>query len=417
MVGIGMDRELVYIFLITNLIVSILFYLKNKVEIPLFIAFFNLMVEYRVITLEYGTAEFVSFNYKIDFIFNMDLAYLISNYILLGSSIMLYTFIFFYTKPVIKIEDHNSYLKEFILSKKIWIFVGLTLTSLLQIIFSGAEAGSYSFMIRLANSSFILFFYLLFIYTNTSKISIKLLYFSAFLFFGWLTYSSSLRFQFLGWMIPIGYFMVRKVRTEFKLLSIIPAAFVIIILFSIAGSLRYVNPEEHTTEELYDEGVERLVVSDDINFIDGFMMMYQVYPVMLDHTYGVEHLNIIFRPIPRALWKGKPLAGWFQNYREKYGVEFANIGFSPTIYGVFYAEGGEVGIIIFSIGWGLFLVFFYRKLKSFASELSDLLIGVFLASLIPIFRSGDMAGDFAIVIMSYWPILIFVRIYSRSLNK
>jgi hypothetical protein len=412
-----MDRDIVYIIIVLNIIVTIIFYLRSKCEIPLFLSIFNAMVEYRVITLENGTASFVNFNYKIDFIFTLEMAYEISSLILMGSCVIIYSFMLFYRAPSNSIKDSNDTLKLFVLNNKRTIFIGLGLTSLLQLVLSGGDSGSYGFMIKLANSSFIIFFYLLFSYTEFEKTSVKIFYLLGFIFFALLTYSSSLRFQFLGWMIPIGYFMVRKFSPWQKLATAIPVGFIVIVLFSVAGSLRYINPDELSTEELYDEGIERLAVSDDINFIDGFMMMYQVYPRLLDHTYGIEHLNILFRPIPRAIWPGKPLAGWFQNYREKYGVEFANIGFSPTLYGVFYAEGGIEGIILLSVIWGGALVYIYRKLRTYSSELSDILTGILLTSLIPIFRSGDLAGDFAIVLMSYWPIILFIREYNKYLKN
>jgi hypothetical protein len=92
-------------------------------------------------------------------------------------------------------------------------------------------------------------------------------------------------------------------------------------------------------------------------------------------------------------------------------------GFSPTIWGVFFAEGGTIGIVLFSIFWGWFLGLLYRKFSSFKSDLSYLLVGILIASLIPIFRSGDMAGDFAIVLMSFWPVIAFVRYYKKFVER
>ncbi len=195
--------------------------------------------------------------------------------------------------------------------------------------------------------------------------------------------------------------------------------FAILIIFSAARVLRYTNAEARvlTMEELYEESYERMEESDDVNFIDGFMMMYQVYPRYLDYTYGFDHLNIFLRPIPRVLWPDKPLAGWFQNYQQKYGLEKTTIGFSPTLYGVFYAEMGTEGIIVFSILWAYGLVWLYRYINQFSSDLSWLLTGVMLTAMIPIFRSGDLPGDVAIVLMSYWPIIYFVYIYKKFLKK
>ncbi|MFN8416226.1 MAG: hypothetical protein U0U66_07840 [Cytophagaceae bacterium] len=412
-----MERDIAYIIIVINLLVGVYFFISKKTEVPLFIALFNVLVQTRIVSLENGWADFVNFNYQIDFVFTMEQAYLISNYITIGSTIMQYVYMGFYSSPKVSVLDSDDSFKEFLLSKKNIIFIGLAIFTLFQLFFAGNISDSYGLLSRLGNSSFILLFYLLFHFTNPEKTSIKLMYLSGFLFLAWLTYSAELRFQFLGWMIPVGYFIFRKYSVQMKIVLMIFGLFVILVIFSAARVMRYNDVNNMTAEEWYDESYERLQVTDDINFIDGFMMMYQVYPSMLEHTYGVEHLNVVFRPIPREMWPGKPLAGWFQNYREKYGVEFANIGFSPTIYGVFYAEIGEEGIWIFSCLWGVLLVYVYRKTRQYSSCLSDLLTGVFLAALVPIFRSGDMAGDFAIVLMSYWPILFFVWKYNQYVNE
>jgi hypothetical protein len=412
-----MDRNFVYLVLAINLVVGVFYYLNKRCEIPLFLAAFNILVEYRIISLELGYSQFVRFNYQIDFEFNLTEAYKISELILLGTSVLLYTFIFLYAPIQKKINDNNTYLKDFVLSRKRYIIIGLVFFTFFQLVLSGNISDGYGNLSKLANSSFIILMFIIYLFTQTTKLTNKLLYLAAFLSMGYITYNPELRFQFLGWMIPIGYFIARNLKPVFKMYIMVAGMFCVMILFSAARVMRYDEKSELTTEELYDESYERLQESDDVNFIDGFMMMYQVYPEYLDHTLGMEHLNIFFRPIPRTIWSGKPLAGWFQNYQEKYGLELVKIGFSPTLYGVFYAEGGVIGIPILAIIWALFLTWLYRSLSVFKSDLSYLLIGVLLTALIPIFRSGDLAGDFAIVLMSYWPIIIFVYQYKKYVRK
>lgn len=412
-----MDNEITYLILALNLGISIYFYLKKKCEVPMFVALFNILVQYRIISLELGYSIFVNFNYQIDFEFNLPLAYKISDLILLGSSVLIYTFMFFYKPQNEKFEDNNEYFNEFLLSRKQYILYGLAFFTFFQLVLSGNVSEGYGNLSKLANSSFVILMFLIFLNTKTHKITTKIVYFAAFVGIGYITYSPEMRFQFLGWMIPVGYFLVRNVKPQFKIILMVFGMVGILIIFSVARVLRYNPGDELSTEELYDEGYQRLQESDDVNFIDGFMMMYQVYPKYLDHTHGVEHLNILLRPIPRTIWEGKPLAGWFQNYQEKYGLELIKIGFSPTLYGVFYAEGGEVAIPIFSVIWAFFLIWLYRSLSIYRSDLSALLIGVFLTALIPIFRSGDLAGDFAIVLMSYWPIIVFAYYYKQYVRK
>ena len=413
-----MDTDLIYVVLVINLIMSILFYLQKRCELPLFIALFNMMVQYRVLSLELGLSQFVHFDYQIDFVFSFELAYKIAELIMIGSTVMIYSIMFFFKPPVKKIKDDNDLLKKFILQRKSYVFIGLAFFTLVHLAISDVQS-SYGYLTKLANSSFLLLFFLIYLYTKLSNIQVKVLYLGTFVLVGFITYSTELRFQFLGWMIPVGYFLTRNIKPLPKMWFMIGGLFAILIIFSAARVLRYTNAEARvlTMEELYVESYERMEESDDVNFIDGFMMMYQVYPRYLDYTYGFDHINILLRPIPRVLWPDKPLAGWFQNYQKKYGLEKTTIGFSPTLYGVFYAEMGTEGIVIFSVLWAYGLVWLYRYINQFNSDLSWLLTGVMLTAMIPIFRSGDLPGDVAIVLMSYWPIIYFVYIYKKFLKK
>jgi hypothetical protein len=81
-----------------------------------------------------------------------------------------------------------------------------------------------------------------------------------------------------------------------------------------------------------------------------------------------------------------------------------------------------MGIIIFSIIWGWFLSRLSFKINCYDTDLAQILKGILIASLIPVLRSGDLAGDIAVVGMSYWPIFTFLYLYhkfikEKSLNK
>lgn len=413
-----MDRDLVHFFLFANFIVAIIYFLRKKNEVPFFLATFNLMVEYRVLALENGTSTFVAYDYGIDFIFDMKYAYIASGLITLGTTIMLYSYILFFKNPVKTIKDNNLLLSTFIDKNKRIIIVGLCFFTLLTIALSSGNTGSYSFLTKLGTSSFILLLFLVVVLGKKTSGFVKVIYGCIFCFLAYLTYSTAIRFQFLGWSIPIGYFLVRNVKPGKKLVLAFSGIFIILVVFSLAGAMRQNNVSGLSVGQMYDMSVERMLVADDVNFIDGFMMIYQVYPKLLDYDYGLEHIAIFLRPIPRSLWPGKPLASWVRNYQAKYNGEVLNsAGFSPTIWGVFFSEGGTIGIVLFSIFWGWFLGFLYRKFSSFKSDLSYLLVGILIVSLIPIFRSGDMAGDFAIVLMSFWPIIVFVRYYKKFVKR
>ena len=308
-------------------------------------------------------------------------------------------------------------LYAFVQSKRKDIIYGLIFFSILSAMLSGGDSG-YATLTKLGNTSFIIFFFLLLVSDRSKKIETKLFSTALFLVLAYLTNDTALRFQFLGWMIPLGYYFTRNIRPSRKVTLSLIGIFSIMVFFSAAGVLRYRKLADISIGQLYKESVDRLKIADDINFIDGFMMVYQVYPYHLPYGYGQDHLNILLRPIPRALWPGKPLASWVRNVEARHGwVNEVSAGFSPTIWGVFYAEGGVWGVVIFSILWAWLLARLYRSFSYFTSDLSVFLVGILLVCMIPIFRSGDLPGDFAIVLMSFWPMVIFVHQYKKFVKK
>jgi hypothetical protein len=412
------EREVVHILIAVNLVVSIAFFMKRKCEIPFFLALFNLLVEYRTVSIKSGLSEWVNINYEIYFKFNLDYAYIVSDLIFLGSTVLIYSFIFFFRYPKNKVEDSNNTLEYFVQSKRKIILIGLVLFTFFQIVVSGEISHSYGLLSKLGNTSFIILLFLLFVSSKDKSLGVKALFLFMFILLGYITYSPALRFQFLGWMIPIGYYLVRRINPLPKVLLLFTGLYLILIVFSAAGVLRYKTMDEMTVGELYQYSYNRMKVADDVNFIDGFVMLHQIYPKHLDYTYGQEHLNIFLRPIPRSIWPDKPYASWLQNYYAKHGKKGVwSAGFSPTLYGTFYSEMGIEGIVVFSILWAILLSYIYRSISKFDSDIKVILIGILLASMIPIFRSGDLAGDFAIVLMSYWPFLLFVRYYKIFLKQ
>ena len=410
---------LIILVVILNFVFTLIYYLRTKCEVPLLLAVFNALVLYRNIALQNGWGEWVNFNYSIAFVFDNEMAAIVTNLMTLGSTVMIYAFMMFYSQPkkAKVVHDSNDMLRTFTLKNKNIIFAGLGLFSFFELVLSGRISANYAFLAILGNTSFIIMFFLITAYTDKKKAGLRLIYFAVFVVLAYVSYSPRLRFQFLAWMITIGYYLTRHIKPAVKTIYFAIGMVVVLVLFSVAGVLRNPSFWGASKTELVSESFDRIKAAEDVNFIDGFIMMYEVYPRYLDFTYGMQHLEIFLRPIPRTLWPNKPLAGWFQNYAAKYGTQQVTIGFSPTIYGVFYTETGISGLFIFGIIWGWLLSYLYRSFSGFASDLGPLLVGVLLASLVPILRSGDLPGDFAVVLMSFWPFIIFVRRYKKFVKQ
>jgi hypothetical protein len=221
----------------------------------------------------------------------------------------------------------------------------------------------------------------------------------------YLTFQPSMRFQFLGWCVAVTIILASGQpflrRAQVLVIGLIGA----VALFAVAGALR--NAEEPTVE-LEQSAWERFAFAEDANMLDGFALLRQVYPEMLDYSYGGEHLEILERPIPRAWWPGKPVGG----YMNKLGIITADSGFtlgiSPSLFGSFYQEGGLVGVVLLSIIYG----FGFGRLVSFTTRIVPLggllLRGILAAAIVPLLRGGDLPGIYAWFGMSFWPCFLLL---------
>ncbi|MFN3405103.1 MAG: hypothetical protein ACK40G_13460 [Cytophagaceae bacterium] len=411
-----MNHEYVIFVLFGLLFFTLRHYLYHNDEIPVILVVFNLMVENRLNALQSGRAEWISYDYKIDFTFDMELAYIASGLICLGTTTIVIAYLFFYKEKAKEPKDKEEYFSEFILKNKILIIVGFILFFLFQVGVGALLSKGYSFLLTLATSSFIILLFLVFYYSKSNLIT-KVLYGIVFSIIAYSTYDPYLRFQFLGWAIPIAVFIFRKATPMIKSLWYLCGLGGILIAFSIAGVMRAEDSAGKSFSELYDKSMDALLEGNDVNFIDGFVMLYQVYPQYLDFHYGKDHLAVLLRPVPRAWWPGKPQGGWVQKFASRYGMENFNTGISPTLYGVFYGEGGKWAIVIFGILWAWMFVRIKLFSENYADELQYIIKGLFIAALVPVLRSGDMAGDISIVGMSYWPIMLFVYRYNKFLKE
>ncbi|OYT71277.1 MAG: hypothetical protein CFK52_08610 [Chloracidobacterium sp. CP2_5A] len=150
--------------------------------------------------------------------------------------------------------------------------------------------------------------------------------------------------------------------------------------------------------------------------LDGFVIVRFVYPELIDFTLGLEHLEVVTRPIPRSLWPDKPVGG----YVNKLGLRDESqgtLGISQSIYGSFYGEGGTIGIAVFAIIYGLGCAILTRWMVRLHPFVYTVLRGLFVAWLIPLLRGGDLPGIYAWLGMSSLTVLAFAWSNWRLLRK
>lgn len=230
----------------------------------------------------------------------------------------------------------------------------------------------------------------------------------------YLTFSPSGRFQFLGWIIASAVILSSSYRPKNRLVVLASVAILGISMFGLAGVMR--GPEL-SGDALNQAAWERTLSAEDANMLDGFALVESIYPKQLDFRWGMDHLEILMRPIPRAWWPEKPVGG---GYMLKFGLsdptKGTTLGFSPSLFGSFYSEGGIIGIIFCSIIYGASMAVIVRhsvRLQPFAGLL---LRAILCASLIPLLRGGDLPGIYAWIGMAFWPCFLLLWIKRSELK-
>lgn len=234
----------------------------------------------------------------------------------------------------------------------------------------------------------------------------------SFVVIAFITFQPSLRFQFLGWVIAVTVIVASGKSVIGKAWLLSTGLLLAVTAFAIAGALR---SSEDADADLQQNAWERFAFAQDANMLDGFVLLRQVYPNLLNYSYGGEHLEILARPVPRAWWRGKPVGG----YMNKLGIMDVNSGFtlgiSPSLFGSFYQEGAGYGVILLSAVYGYAfgrLIRLSARLRPFTGLL---IRGMLCAALIPLFRGGDLPGIYAWFGMSFWPIVLVLFCFRRDL--
>jgi oligosaccharide repeat unit polymerase len=372
-------------------------------------------------------------------IFNLtnELALQALNYFLLGTSIWVYTYIFFRLvlgTPKNKV-DVKPLLANFLVNKKTAIIslyaIVVIATFYISVGFSAryAETGnlnvattgvSYLLFLPFALGGIIILMFLIYRGIDYNRDPTNKLIFLALIATAAVqSYNPGSRFNFLSWSVALVFVIVRQRTIWFKTMIYSLGVAGGLIAFAYAGLSRTPNAFLLSFDDQVNLAVERIASAEDQNLLDGFMMALQVYPENLNYQMGFQHLEIFLRPIPRKLWPDKPLGG----YANKLGlndIEGNNgltVGISESIYGTFYGEGGVNGIILLSFLYGLFFAIIIYRSERFESDMRYVIKGLVIASLIVLIRGGDLAGIVAFIGMSYWPVFIASFQYGGFIRK
>jgi len=407
------------------LVLSLIWFLRRNDEIPLVINSLVLYIaSYRYWAVTSGISQWIDLShFGIKIITNVT-ALQALNDIVLGQICLLATYMLLQRKilPLIASTDDYPFLQRL---RPLVIFFGLFCLPLVVIVRSKisdqVSAGqSLAFQI----SGYLQLFPLVLVGIATLIICLwkfcglpLLQKIASFAILGGVTYSTFGpygRFQFLGWVIAGAVILSSSYRPTTRLVILVSVAILGISMFGLAGAMRSPELADGTLKQ---SAMERVLSAEDANMLDGFAIVQGIYPQYQDFRWGMEHLEILMRPIPRAWWLEKPIGG---GYMVKYGLsdpeKGTTLGFSPSLFGTFYVEGGTIGIVFCSLFYGAILgaiVRYSNQLQPFANTL---IRAILCASLIPLVRGGDLPGIYAWIGMAYWPCFLLLWVKRSELK-
>jgi hypothetical protein len=420
--------------MILGLLSMVLFFIKND-ELPImFVLFFYTSGLSRYNLVVSGGDRWVRVAYAKN-IFNLtnELGLQALNYFFLGTAVMCVSyFLFSMTRKEPKVfKDNDRLLQSFLKQNQVPIIIIFLIISSISFyaklafvnsfMASGggiSMGGSYYIMLGFGIGGVITLMYLIFKNYDIKKQFIpKIIIGVIIAFAASLTYSSSGRFQFLSWSITIGVIFVANNNPLYKLRIYVIGGLIVSLAFGLAGVKRRTDTSTMSTFQKLSLAWERNKSTEDATMLDGFMMVLEVYPNHLGYHYGSEHMEILYRPIPRSMWPDKPLGGYANKLGLNDNMGGGSVGISQSLYGTFYGEGGTTGIIILSVIYCLIINLIMRYSLSYNSDLRHIIKGITIASLVPLLRGGDLPGIYAFIGMSFWPVFLFISRYNTFLRQ
>lgn len=418
----GLDTLSLAVLAVILLAWCLWWFLRHNDELPLVIAAFNAIFVQRLIAVEGGLADWVGLTFDLGFSF-FGYPNIAATYMLLGAVLLIGSYCNRHSSPRFQ-RDTPGDLRAFIQSQRKIIFgvfaVFVVVNVLIRLSYEDAPETiteqSYAYLFTLGHSAFIILITAFLVHAARGSLLQKALFLAVVAVVAYYTLAPNLRFAVLGWIVALVIILTGKYPAFVRLVTLAGCGLAVGVAFATLGALRQ---EQHSASmgDLVEQGITNLSSGSDVNMVDGFVMLMQVYPDVLDYGLGTEHLEILARPIPRAIWPDKPPGGWTQKVAAATGAPFFTTGISPSLYGSFYGEGGVIGIIVFSLLYGWLFAKYVNWANTFGSDLRWVLRGVFIASLFPLMRGGDIPGIAAFIGMSYWPLVLFVWSYGRELRR
>jgi hypothetical protein len=400
---------------IALLLISIRWLFKRNDEIPLLISSFLFYVtSYRYWVVNTGLNKWVN----IAGIISTEEAQKALGCVVLGEICLLVTYMLCQKQkiPVAVISEGDRFLLKWLRPKA--IFFGLVCLPLVIVTRSNVtdqvragkslafEVSGYLYLFPMVLIGIAALIILLWKFAGLTNLWTKIAAILILLGVANLTFSPTSRFQFLGWVAASGIILVSSYKPKKRLLILSISTTIGLILFAVAGAMRNIDLAGDAVNQA---ALLRATSAEDANMLDGFVILQKVYPQQLDFRWGMEHLEVFLRPIPRAWWPEKPVGGGYSFLLGLSNVaKGTTVGFSPTLFGSFYAEAGIFGIVLLSLIYGSILAAIVRYSTKIQIAVGVLVRAIVCACLIPLLRGGDLPGIYSWIGMAFWPCFLLL---------
>jgi hypothetical protein len=226
------------------------------------------------------------------------------------------------------------------------------------------------------------------------------------------------RGPFIVALATVALLYLYEKRARLPVLPVLAAMVAAVLLFNLVGTdrgeaIRNLIGSE-TTRPAASEASTRPLEGMDFGNLE--YLEYLVYAVpQRSGTYGyfLDNFQILTEPIPRAIWKDKPIGAPFENI---FLFDYGNpIGMTRSLPGEGWFNLGWAGVVIWCGLWGWCLGFIYRRyVQGPQGAFHTLAYLTFLPILIIAFRDGILVTVFRQGIFYFAPILLLLvlaRVY------
>ena len=221
------------------------------------------------------------------------------------------------------------------------------------------------------------------------------------------------RGPFVTALVTVGLLYLYEHRRRMPSLRIIVLLVGVVLVFNSVGNDRGMTIRKALGNDTGSEVFYR--TRADERFLEGmdFANMeyfeYLVYAIpQRTHTYGyfIDTLQVFTEPVPRILWKDKPIGAPFNRINLlDYGRA---IGMTRSLPGQGWYSLGWLGVIIWCGLWGYVLGLIYRRfVEGSQSPLKTAAYMIFIPILIVAFRDGQLMTVFRQGLFYLGPVVLW----------